>query len=297
MAETIVVNKRQTSWRDYYTLCKPRVVLLMLLTALVGMCLATKHPFPWFTSICGLVGIGLMASSAAVINHLVDSRIDAIMARTKLRPIPSGMVAPRQAMIFSAVLGLVGFIILIARVNVLTAILTFFTLIGYAVIYTMYLKRSTPQNIVWGGLAGAMPPLLGWVAITGSIDLPSIILVAIIFVWTPPHFWALAIYRHNEYAKVTDIPMLPITHGIDYTKRHIVWYSIALLIVASLPYFLHMSGWIYLLGSTLLGLSFLYYALRLRASKDVLLGRTLFRYSIVYLTLLFILLLIDHGLR
>lgn len=286
----------KSSWRDYYTLCKPRVVMLMLLTAYVGMRLAVTGSLPWFTVAFGLIGIALMAGSAAVVNHLVDHRIDAIMARTKLRPIPTGKVAPLQAIIFSVILGISGFVILLCLVNWLTALLTFFTLLGYAVIYTMYLKRSTSQNIVIGGLAGAMPPMLGWVAMTGSISWDSAILVAIIFVWTPPHFWALAVYRHNEYAKIAQIPMLPITHGIEYTKTQIVLYSVAMLAVASLPYFSHLSGVIYLVGSSILGLVFLYYAIRMKLSDDISWGRTLFRYSILYLLLLFVLLLADHSI-
>lgn len=284
-----------SGWRAYYVLCKPRVVMLMLLTAYVGMQLAVPGALPWLKIFFALVGIGLMASSAAVINHLVDHRIDAIMSRTQFRPIPSGAVAPWKAIVFSAVLGLFGFVILYTQVNILTAVLTFFTLIGYAFIYTMYLKRNTPQNIVLGGLAGAMPPLLGWVAMTGSIDMGGLILVAIIFVWTPPHFWALAIYRYNEYVKVAEIPMLPITHGIPYTKTHIILYSVLLLVVAWLPYFFNISGFIYFIGSTLLSLVFLYLAIRLKCSDDIRWGRTLFRYSIFYLTALFILLLVGHS--
>lgn len=267
----------------------------MLLTAFVGMRLALKSPLPWLTVLYALVGIGLMACSAAVINHLVDRRIDLIMARTKLRPIATGKITPRNALIFSIILGLLGAMVLLWQVNVLTAILTFFTLIGYAVIYTMYLKRSTPQNIVIGGLAGAMPPMLGWVAMTGSVSLDSALLVAIIFIWTPPHFWALAIYRYNEYAKVEDIPMLPITHGIEYTKTQIILYSVLLLVTAALPYFSHLAGIIYLIGSLVFSVIFLYYAIRLKLSDDPIWGRTLFRYSIWYLALLFILLLIDHS--
>ncbi len=285
-----------TTWRDYYILCKPRVVLLMLLTAFVGMYLATPVSLPWSIVIYGLLGIGLMASSAAVVNHLVDHQIDAIMARTKLRPIPTGKIAPWKAIVFSIVLGAIGFVILIFLVNRLTAILTFFTLIGYAVIYTMFLKRTTSQNIVLGGLAGAMPPMLGWTAITGNFDPNSLLLVAIIFVWTPPHFWALAIYRHNEYAKIDGIPMLPITHGIDYTKTQVVLYSILLVVIAWLPTICGVSGWLYFIASTVLSLLFLYYAIRLKLSDDPRWGRILFRYSIIYLMLLFIVLFVDKIL-
>ncbi|MBX9705406.1 MAG: heme o synthase [Gammaproteobacteria bacterium] len=283
-----------STWRDYYTLCKPRVVLLMLLTAYVGMQLAAPGKLPWLTVFFGLLGIGLMASAAAVVNHLVDYRIDAIMARTKYRPIPAGKITATKAIIFAAILGLIGFIILLLLVNTLTALLTFFTLLGYAVIYTMYLKRNTPQNIVLGGLAGAMPPMLGWTAISGSFDPNSLLLVAIIFIWTPPHFWALAIFRHTEYAKVENIPMLPITHGIEYTKTHVLLYTGLLLVVGWLPYIVGASGIIYFIGSTILGVIFLYYAIRLKLSSDVRWGQRTFRYSIVYLALLFIVLLVDH---
>lgn len=285
----------RASWRDYYTLCKPRVVLLMLLTAYVGMQLATPGSLPWLKVLFGLLGIGLMASAAAVINHLVDSRIDALMARTKYRPIPAGKISTEKAIIFSIILGLIGFIILLFLVNMLTAMLTFFTLVGYAIIYTMYLKRNTPQNIVLGGLAGAMPPMLGWTAISGSFDPNSLLLVAIIFIWTPPHFWALAIFRHTEYAKVENIPMLPITHGIEYTKTQVLLYTGLLLVVGWLPYIVGSSGIIYFVGSTVLGAIFLYYAIRLRLSPDVRWGQRTFRYSIVYLALLFIVLLVDHA--
>jgi protoheme IX farnesyltransferase len=268
----------------------------MLLTAYVGMHLAAPAMVAWQIIVFGLVGIGLMASSAAVVNHLVDHRIDAIMARTKMRPIPTGRVSPRNAIVFSVILGISGFVILWFLVNTLTAVLTLFTLVGYAFVYTLFLKRTTPQNIVLGGLAGAMPPMLGWLAVTGYFDVNSLILVAIIFVWTPPHFWALAVYRHNEYKKIAEIPMLPITHGIDYTKTHIVLYSVLLLVVAWLPYICNMSGVTYFIGATVLSIIFLYYAIRMKLSADVRWGRTLFRYSIIYLLILFIILFIDHSI-
>lgn len=296
MSELTLTAAEQTSWRDYYTLCKPRVVMLMLVTAYVGMHLATPAAVAWQIIVFGLLGIGLMACSAAVVNHLVDHRIDAVMARTKMRPIPTGKVSAQNAILFSAVLGIAGFIMLFTLVNQLTAILTLFTLVGYAFIYTMYLKRTTPQNIVLGGLAGAMPPMLGWLAVTGHFDANSLILVAIIFIWTPPHFWALAVYRNNEYKKIAEIPMLPITHGIEYTKTHIVLYSILLLVVAWLPYICNVSGLTYFVGSTLLSVVFLYYAIRMKLSNDVRWGRTLFRYSIVYLFILFIVLFVDHSI-
>lgn len=281
---------------NYYILCKPRVVLLMLLTAFVGMYLASAH-FIWDKIFWGLIGIGLMASSAAVVNHLIDYQIDAIMARTKLRPIASGQVPIGSAILFSIILGVLGMFVLWHWVNIFTAILTFSTLIGYALIYTLFLKRTTSQNIVLGGLAGAMPPMLGWSAISGHFDPQSLLLVAIIFVWTPPHFWALAIFRHNEYAQVADIPMLPITHSIDYTKTQIVLYSLLLCVVAWLPTICGLSGYLYFVFSTVLGLVFLYYALRLKFSNNLRWGQKLFRYSIVYLMLLFIVLFLDRILR
>ena len=283
-------------WRAYLEMCKPRVVLLMLITAYVGMYLSTIGSVPTLKVLWGLIGIALMSSSAAVINHVVDARVDSIMARTRLRPVPTGRISIPRALIFSAILGCLGFICLWWWVNPLTAVLTFITLIGYAVIYTMFLKRTTPQNIVLGGLAGAMPPLLGWTAIAGQLDANAWILVAIIFVWTPPHFWALAIYRYREYEKVDDIPMLPVTHGIPLTKLYILLYTILLLAVSCLPFVSGMSGLSYLIGATILGSIFLYYALKLKFSDDPKVGRSTFRYSIVYLLLLFILLFIDHTI-
>jgi protoheme IX farnesyltransferase len=281
----------------YFEICKPRVVWLMLITAYVGMQLASPGFVPLLPTFWGLLGIGLMASSAAVVNHIVDQKIDAQMARTQLRPLPTGKMTTLNAAIFALVLAVSGFFILLMKVNILTAVLTFFTSIGYAFIYTVFLKRTTPQNIVWGGLAGAMPPMLGWTAITGNFEWQSLILVAIIFIWTPPHFWALAIYRFNEYKKIEHIPMLPVTHGIPYTKNSILVYSVLLLPVAWLPFFAGMSGLLYLAGSTILGGIFLYYAIRLKRSDNPIWGRTLFRYSIMYLLILFVVLFIDHFLR
>jgi protoheme IX farnesyltransferase len=283
----------KTTWRDYLALCKIRVVLLMLITAYVGMALAVPGWVPWQPLVFGLFGIGLLASSAATINHLVDRRIDAIMWRTKHRPIPTGKVTPRNATIFAMILGCAGFLILGLLVNWLTAILTLLTLVGYAIVYTMYLKRATPQNIVIGGLAGAMPPLLGWIAVTGHLDANAWLLVIIIFVWTPPHFWALAIYRLEEYKKA-DVPMLPVTYGVRYTKISIMAYTILLIAVSALPYITDMSGPLYLIGALILGFIFLYYTIRLYCSDDTRWGMKTFRYSIVYLFLLFIVLFIDH---
>ncbi|GAB4393388.1 MAG: heme o synthase [Gammaproteobacteria bacterium] len=285
--------KPYANWRDYLTLCKPRVVALMLLTALVGMAMASPSAIPLTRLILATLGIGLAAGSAAIINHLVDRHIDAIMHRTQRRPLVSGKISPAKAIIFAIALGTLGMVVLILGVNQLTAILTFITLIGYAFIYTVFLKHATPQNIVIGGLAGAAPPLLGWTAITNQIDPNSLLLVLIIFVWTPPHFWALAIYRHQEYAKA-GIPMLPVTHGIRFTKLCIVLYTVLLLTSTCLPFVFGMSGWIYFLSSLVLGLRFLYWSIALMLSRDDIIAMKTFRYSITYLMLLFGALLIDH---
>lgn len=280
----------------YFELCKPRVVLLMLVTAYVGMQLASPSIVPFLITFWALLGIALMASAAAVINHVVDQHIDSVMARTHLRPLPTKKISTQKALVFSGLLGTIGFFILYIKINSLTALLTFSALIGYAVVYTIYLKRATPQNIVWGGLAGAMPPLLGWTAVTGSMSWKAFILVLIIFIWTPPHFWALAIYRYSEYEKIKSIPMLPVTHGIPLTKRYILIYSVLLWPVSSLPFWAKMSGPFYLIFQSLLSFIFIYYAVRLKKSKHSRAGRVLFQYSITYLFLLFVVLFIDHFL-
>jgi heme o synthase len=281
------------NWQDYLELCKPRVVLLMLLTVLVGMYLATPG---WIdvTLVCSaVVGIGLCAGSAAAINHLVDRHIDSIMARTRKRPVAHGRISVRSAVFFAVIIGGLGMVILVVCVNVLTAILTFVTLIGYAGIYTGYLKRATPQNIVIGGLAGAAPPLLGWTAVTNQLDPYALLLVLIIFTWTPPHFWALAIYRLEEY-RHAEIPMLPVTHGIEYTKLSILLYTILLVVVSILPCVVGMSGWLYGLGALALGGRFIYWAYRLYRTQKPIVAMQTFRFSIVYLMVLFIFLLTDH---
>jgi protoheme IX farnesyltransferase len=282
-------------WRAYYELTKPRVVLLMLLTALVGMLLATPALPPLNLIFFGLLGIGFSASGAAVINHLVDERYDAGMQRTANRPIPSGKVNARQALIFALLLSVIGLGSLIIFVNWLTALLTFLSLIGYAVVYTIFLKHATPQNIVIGGIAGAMPPLLGWCAITNSIDPNALLLVLIIFVWTPPHFWALAIHRQKEYRNVA-IPMLPVTHGVQYTKLSVLLYTILLVPVSLLPFVFSMSGKIYFYSTFLLDLGFLYWAIKLALGKHPANAVKTFRYSIWYLMILFVVLLADHYL-
>jgi len=290
---TLTTAATTSIWKDYLELCKPRVVMLMLITAVVGMFLASPGLVSWQILLFGTAGIALAASAGAVLNHLADRHIDAVMRRTQRRPIASGRITSRQALVFAFILGLAGMSLLIYWINVLTAALTFFTLIGYAVVYTIFLKHATPQNIVIGGLAGAMPPLLGWTAVTGQIDYDGLLLVLIIFAWTPPHFWALAIYRHEDYAKA-NVPMLPVTHGIPYTKLNVVLYTFILTAVSLLPFVVEMSGLIYLGGVILLDLGFLYWAFKLYFSKDLRVGWQTFNYSIIYLGLLFLLLLIDH---
>ena len=279
----------------YLELCKPRVVTLIVFTAVVGMFLAVPGWPPVNALVFGTLGIGLAASSAAAINHLLDQRIDAVMARTRDRPLPTGQLGVSQVLIFAMVLGLASMAMLIVWVNVLTAVLTFFSLIGYAIIYTVWLKRATPQNIVIGGAAGAAPPVLGWTAATGVIDPNALILFLIIYVWTPPHFWALAIHRRHDYAAV-DIPMLPVTHGVRFTRWHILFYTILLVLVTTLPFLTGMSGLLYLAGVTVLNLGFLWYALRLLHDNDEALPMQTFGYSVIYLMVLFVFLLADHYL-
>ncbi len=285
----------QASWRDYLELTKPKVVVLMLITSLVGMFLATRAGVPWTVLVFGNLGIAFCAGAAAAVNHVVDRRIDAVMARTHKRPLAEGRVSPAAALTFALLLALSGQVLLLAFTNPLTAWLTLASLLGYAVIYTGFLKRATPQNIVIGGLAGAAPPLLGWVATTGHISAEPLLLVLIIFAWTPPHFWALAIHRKEEYAKA-DIPMLPVTHGEHYTKVHILLYTFALLAVSLLPFVIHMSGLLYLACALVLGLRFLQWAWVLYRGTQPHAAIKTFKYSIYYLFLLFIALLLDHYL-
>ena len=278
---------------QYLELCKPRVVILIVFTAVVGMFLAIPGWPPLIASLAGTLGIGLAASSAAAINHLLDHRIDAKMARTKRRPLASGKLTERKVLVFALALGLLAMLVLVLLVNALTAALTFLSLIGYAIVYTVWLKRATPQNIVIGGAAGAAPPVLGWTAVTGSLDPQALLLFLIIFIWTPPHFWALAIYRKAEYALV-DIPMLPVTHGTAFTRLQILLYTVLLVIVTTLPYLTHMSGVVYLAGVSVLNLGFMWYALRMMVSKDIMLPMYTFAFSITYLMVLFVFLLVDH---
>ncbi len=267
----------------------------MLLTVVVGMQLAAPGLIPWQAFVFGTLGIACCAGSAATINHLIDFRIDILMARTQRRPLPTGKIAPKQAWLFASILGVAGTLVLIFFVNLLTAILTLLTLIGYAGFYTLYLKRATPQNIVIGGLAGAAPPLLGWTAVTGHIDAYPLLLVLIIFVWTPPHFWALAIARYEEYA-VAKIPMLPVTHGIRFTKLSILLYTILLTVVSIAPFVAEMSGYFYLIATLILDAIFLFYVVKLWRQDSKKVAMQTFRYSIIYLMLLFVVLLIDHFL-
>ena len=280
----------------YLELCKPKVVALIAFTAIVGMALAVPGWPPLQQFVAGAVGIALAAASAAAINHLLDQRIDAVMARTRGRPLPSGQLTVNQVLTFAFVLGAISMAMLVVWVNTLTAALTFLSLIGYAIVYTVWLKRATPQNIVIGGAAGAAPPVLGWTAVTGAVDHNALILFLIIYVWTPPHFWALAIHRRRDYAAV-DIPMLPVTHGVRFTVWHILFYTILLVIVTTMPFLTGMSGPLYLSGVTVLNVGFLWYAFRLLQDHDEALPMQTFGYSIIYLMVLFMFLLADHYLQ
>jgi len=287
------IAQSHASWRDYLELTKPNVVALMILTSLIGMFLAVPGMVPVDVLILGNLGIALCAGSAATVNHLVDRQIDTKMARTFNRPVATGRVAPLNAVLFAAILGLLGMVILLVYINALTAWLTLASLLGYAVVYTLFLKRATPQNIVIGGLAGAAPPLLGWTAVTGEIHGYALLLVLIIFAWTPPHFWALAVHRKEEYAKAK-VPMLPVTHGDKYTRLHILLYTLILLAVSLMPFVTRMSGWLYLLGALVLGGGFLYWAIVLYRGNKPEAGMDTFKYSIVYLMALFVVMLLDH---
>jgi len=282
---------------SYLGLCKLKVVALIVFTAMVGMFLATSPPgmVPLGILLFGNLGIGMAAAAAAAVNHVLDAREDAKMVRTSKRPLPQGELSERNALLFAVLLAALSMAVLVVLVNVLTAALTFLSLLGYAVVYTMYLKRATPQNIVIGGAAGAAPPILGWTAVTGSLDPHALLLFLIVFVWTPPHFWALAIHRREEYAKV-DIPMLPVTHGVPFTRLQILLYTILLLVVSTLPFATHMSGLFYLAGALLLGGGFLWYAIRLMQGNDPKIAMKTFGYSIWYLMAIFAILLVDHYL-
>ncbi len=282
-------------WQDYLELTKPRVVALMILTALIGMCMAVPGLVPWKPLVLGNLGIALCAGAAAAINHIVDERIDQQMARTQSRPVATGRISQQEATLFAAVLAALGVAVLVLWVNVLTAVLTVASLIGYAFIYTMFLKRATPQNIVIGGLAGAAPPLLGWTAVTGEIHGHALLLVLIIFAWTPPHFWALAIHRREEYASV-GIPMLPVTHGTQFTALHILLYTIIMFLITLLPFATRMSGALYLAGALVLGSIFLYWSIAIMRGRNDKAPMETFKFSITYLLLLFVVMLADHWL-
>ena len=291
MTETSI---QSSSWRDYFDLCKPKVVALLLLTSIVGVVLASPpYEISLFVLVLSTLGIGLAAAAGAVINQVVERESDAKMARTEGRPLPQGKVTQQNAFIFAVMLAASSVFILTAWINVLTAVLTFASMIGYAVVYTMYLKKATPQNIVIGGLAGATPPLLGWTSVTNSIDPHGLLLVLIIYTWTPPHFWALAIHRRDDYAKV-NLPMLPVTHGIEFTKYAILGYTILMILVTILPYLAYMRGLIYLGAALLLGFYFLYMVMQLMFTERHNIAIKTFVYSINYLMLLFLAMVVDH---
>jgi len=289
-----------TKFKQYMELTKPRVVALLVFCAVIGMFLAVdaegNRVLPtWQAGIFGTLGIWLASASAAAFNHLIDQRIDKLMARTSHRPLATGELTPMKVFVFAMSLGILSMLILVFLVNMLTAVLTFFSLIGYAVIYTAYLKRATPQNIVIGGIAGAAPPVLGWTAVTGSLHPYALQLLLIIFVWTPPHFWALAIFRVDDYSRA-QVPMLPVTHGVKFTRWHIFFYTVLLFLVTLLPFLTGMNGLIYLFGAVVLGIGFLWYAVRLFTSTDDFFPMKMFNYSIIYLMVLFAFLLADHWL-
>ena len=283
-------------WDKYWQLCKPKVVLLIVFTAVVGMFLSTESWVPFNAWFWGSVGIGLAAAAGAALNHWVDEEIDARMQRTQMRPLPAGELSGNQALIFALTLAALSMLILIGLVNLLTAALTLASMIGYAVIYSMFLKHSTPQNIVLGGAAGATPPVLGWCAVTGELHSEALLLFLIIFVWTPPHFWALAIKRVDDYANA-GVPMLPVTHGIAFTKLHILLYTLLLVVVTLFPFLVFMSGKLYLAGALALGIGFVYHAVRLYRSEGDAYAMKTFGYSIFYLSALFGFLLLDHYAR
>jgi len=280
-------------WPDFLALCKPRIVALIVFTAIVGMLLATPGVAPLRLLLVASLGIWLAAASAAVINQVVDQKIDSEMLRTQSRPLVRGNVSSAAASRFALILGTAAMLLLTFYVNVLTALLTLVSLIGYGFVYSLYLKRATPQNIVIGGVAGAAPPVLGWAAVTNSLDPHALLLFLIIFAWTPPHFWALAIFRRKEYATV-NIPMLPVTHGVGFTRKYILLYTIILFLISLLPFITLMSGPVYLFGAVTLGIVFLYYAGRMQVDHSDALAMRTFSYSIIYLTLLFAFLLLDH---
>lgn len=295
MTAITLIRGAITNWREYLVLCKPRIVSLIVFTAIVGMFLSTPELVPWQVFLLGSLGIGLGAASAAAINHLIDEKADALMARTQARPLPTGKLNREQALLFAIALGLLSMVILYFLINPLTAWLTLASMFGYGIVYTVFLKRATPQNVVLGGAAGAMPPVLGWAAVTGELHVHAFLLFLIIFVWTPPHFWALALARREEYSRAK-FPMLPVTHGVDFTKQQVVLYTFLLFAVSLLPFISQMSGLVYLIGAIGLGGRFLYLALALYRHTSNPLAMKTFSYSILYLAALFAFLLIDHYL-
>lgn len=294
LARPEIIGK--AGWRDYLALCKLRVVAVMLLTLVVGMCLATPELPSLALLLLTNIGVGLAAASAAAVNHVLDQSIDARMARTARRPLPQGKVTPLQAVVFAASLGVAGITVLALTVNPLTAWLTLGSLIGYAFVYTAFLKRATPQNIVIGGVAGAAPPLIGWVAVTGQVTADGLLLMLIIFAWTPPHFWALCIARKDDYARA-GVPMLPITHGESFTRLQILLYALLTVLLTLLPYFIGLSGLIYLVCVLILDARLLYWAWRLYSAREVADPMKMFRFSILYIMALFAILLVDHYLK
>ena len=287
------LNFHLAHWRDYLALSKPKISLMIVFTAIVGMLLSTSGPIPPTVFILASLGIWFAAAAAATVNHIVDLKIDAVMARTISRPLPQGNISLSHAIWAACFTSLLSMLILIVWVNVLTAVLTALSLIGYGFVYSMYLKRATPQNIVIGGAAGAAPPILGWSAVTGTVEPNALLLFLIIFVWTPPHFWALAIYRRSEYARA-DMPMLPVTHGLKFTRLQILLYTIMLFLISLLPYLTYMSGTFYLLCALLLSGGFMYSAIRMQFDHSDRLAKQMFNYSIIYLLAIFSALLIDH---
>jgi len=290
---TVSTLQQSAHWRDYYELTKPKVVMLIVFVAVVGMVLAVPGWPGAIPMVIGTLGIGMAASSAAVVNHVLDARIDIQMSRTHNRPVAQGRLSESNALTFAMILCVISMALLWFVVNPLTAVLTFLSLVGYAVVYTVYLKRATPQNIVIGGAAGAAPPVLGWAAVTGEVHSDALVLFLIIFTWTPPHFWALAIAKKDDYARV-GIPMLPVTHGEAFTRQYILLYTVLMVLVTIIPYLSGMSGLIYLAAAIGLGGRFLYYAIKMKSDTSVELPMQVFRFSINYLMFLFMALLIDH---
>ena len=296
MSSTAVRSPQSSRIQQFYALTKPRVVSLIVFTAVIGMFLATPGMVPPVILMAATLGIALVAGAAAAVNCLVEQKIDALMTRTQFRPLPRGQITPLETLVFSGIVGGIGLALLYHWVNALTMWLTLATFVGYAIIYTAILKPMTPQNIVIGGASGAMPPVLGWAAVTGEVSPQALTLFLIIFAWTPPHFWALALYRKDEYAKA-GVPMLPVTHGDKFTRLHVLLYTIILLACSTLPFVTRMSGLPYLAAALVLGAVFMYYAVKIYTDYSDALARRTFRYSILYLTLLFAALLIDHYLQ